>query len=83
MNNKEFEIWSEGYNATGESGGPSFIGKSWGVSFSDACDNYARRNPEFHSNYDPENLTHWACCLHPSKESAIKRLRVSKRRKTY
>lgn len=34
---KEYEIWIEGYAATGESGSAHFIGKSFGKDFRDAC----------------------------------------------
>lgn len=41
---KEFDIWIEGYAATGESSGASYIGKSKGIDFEDACRNF--RYPE-------------------------------------
>lgn len=34
---KEYEIWSEGYAATGEHGTATFHGKSKGRSFKEAC----------------------------------------------
>ncbi|HTB99873.1 MAG TPA: hypothetical protein VK705_04265 [Ferruginibacter sp.] len=34
---KEYEIWEEGYSATGEHGGAIFLGKSIGRSFKEAC----------------------------------------------
>ena len=67
----EFEIWSEGYSATGESSGPIYFGKSFGRTFREACDNFAKSNPEFARNYDPDRLTHWACRLYSSKDSAL------------
>ena len=41
---KEFEIWSEGYAATGERSGAYFHGKSTGETFNEACINF--RQPE-------------------------------------
>lgn len=37
---KEYEIWIEGYAATGEHSPASFIGKSKGDNFEDACKNF-------------------------------------------
>lgn len=41
---KEYEIWIEGYVATGESSRASFIGKAMGETFEEACRNF--REPE-------------------------------------
>lgn len=37
----EFEIWEEGYAATGEHATASFIGKASGETFDEACINFA------------------------------------------
>jgi len=37
---KEFEIWVEGYAATGERGYASYIGKATGETFEEACRNF-------------------------------------------
>lgn len=37
---KEYEIWIEGYAATGERSNASFIGKAIGDSFHEACENF-------------------------------------------
>lgn len=37
---KEYEIWSEGYRATGESGDATFHGKSFGNTFDEAVENF-------------------------------------------
>lgn len=37
---REFEIWSEGYAATGERSGAIYFGKSIGKTFEDACLNF-------------------------------------------
>jgi len=40
MEEKEFEIWMEGYAATGEHSPANLIGKSKGKTFEEACDNF-------------------------------------------
>lgn len=37
---KEFEIWIEGYRATGEYATASYIGKAIGETFEEACRNF-------------------------------------------
>lgn len=44
MELKEFEIWCEGYSATGEHSPAHYYGKSWGKDFDEACINF--RYPE-------------------------------------
>lgn len=58
-----YEIWSEGFNATGESGRATFHGASIGVDFKDACDRFAENNKDFKYYYSPERLTYWGCRL--------------------
>ena len=60
---KEFEIWSEGYAATGESAKAYFYGTQEAETFKDACDTYADNNPTFKSCYNAEKLTMWGCQL--------------------
>lgn len=47
---REFEIWSEGYSATGESRGPNFHGRVVAKSFDEACikllGNLLDKNPD-------------------------------------
>lgn len=68
---KQFEIWSEGYSATGGSSGPIYFGKSHGQTFREACDNFAKSNPAFARYYDSDRLTHWACRLYDSMDNAL------------
>jgi hypothetical protein len=44
LEEREFEIWDVGYQATGEYKPPSLLGKAKGLSFNDACE--ALRNAE-------------------------------------
>lgn len=41
---KEFEIWVEGYSATGEHGNAQMIGKGFGDSFDEAVKDYMNKN---------------------------------------
>lgn len=41
---KEFEIWEEGYAATGQHSGAYFIGKAMGETFDEACINFKYPN---------------------------------------
>lgn len=44
---KEFEIWIEGYRATGEEAQASFIGKAAGETFEEACKNFEYPEDQF------------------------------------
>ena len=43
---KAFEIWIEGFAATGQSQGAHMIGSSQGNSFDEAVENYIIKNPD-------------------------------------
>ena len=58
-----WQIWSEGYTATGESGRAMLHGAAKGRTFKDACVEFARTNLEFHRYFDPNRLTYWGCRL--------------------
>lgn len=68
---KEFEIWSEGYAATGESNGAYFHGKAAGETFEEACKNF--RYPDgrplsLDKNRDYPSI--WACQLFDNEVDA-------------
>lgn len=69
---KLFEIWSEGYRATGEAGPAYKCGTAYGMSFAEACAAFAKTNAEFAHNFDPVSLTHWGCKLFPTEAEARK-----------
>ena len=85
---KEYEVWMEGYRATGEYGTASLWGKSIARSFEEAChkiacENYLKRTKEDETNpyknfgigrwdYDPHKLTYWACKLYETELEARK-----------
>jgi len=65
-----FEIWSEGYRATGDSGGAICHGVSEGKDFKEACDNFAKVNEGFARYYASETMSYWACRLFSSEAEA-------------
>ncbi len=67
-----YEIWSEGFSATGESGNATFWGDSLGYTFRDACQRYADCYPDFRKLFDAEQLTWWGCRLFDNEEDARK-----------
>lgn len=67
---KEYEIWSEGYTATGQSSGAMLLGYCHGTDLKDACINYAKQNAEFASYFSAERMTHWGCRLFDNREDA-------------
>lgn len=54
MEEKEFEIWIEGYAATGEHGTANYIGNATGQSFKEACENFTY--PEDIMGYDSSTI---------------------------
>jgi hypothetical protein len=74
---KEWEIWSEGYLATGMEGIPEtaqLMGKFVANSFKEACDKWAATltDPYSKSCYDGERLMFWACGLFDNEADARK-----------
>ena len=69
---KTFEIWMEGYCATGEHGAHSFLGTSKGNTFREAVINFINKHPEHKDLFDEKYLTIWACRLFPTEEEAAK-----------
>lgn len=72
---KTFEIWEEGYLCTGMEGVPAphrKVGEADGADFAEACENYAKFNPEWAKLYDPEKQTHWGCRLFDNATDAAR-----------
>jgi hypothetical protein len=83
---KEYEIWAEGYMATGESSGATLLGTSLGTSFDDAVLNYIKAHPDSlierntETRYISEeaykrrksNWNIWACDLFDNESDARK-----------
>lgn len=83
---KEYEIWMEGFAATGQSQGASYIGRASGKDFNDACKNF--RYSKNITNWDNEVIVEegeplklddnrdypsiWACRLYDNEADARK-----------
>ena len=81
----EYDIWMEGYAATGESATATYLGKQKGRNFQDACMRYwfkekikgyaeADKKNEYYDtkrwDYDPYNNSYWACRLFQTEAEA-------------
>jgi DNA polymerase I-like protein with 3'-5' exonuclease and polymerase domains len=73
---KRYTIWQEGYLATGMEGMPAratIVAENViGATFKDACINYAKQNPEWARDFNPEWMTHWGCGLFAKEADARK-----------
>lgn len=67
---KTWEIWSEGYRATGESSKAFKLGEGIGETFHEACIDLANRSKYFNTFFNEEQLTHWACRLYATEWQA-------------
>mgnify|MGYP006310191693 CR=1 FL=1 len=70
---KEYKIWMEGYQATGESAEASFVGVSEGKNFKDACKKfYSTRSKTEQAFYNEKQNSYWGCTLFPTQAQAIR-----------
>jgi chloramphenicol O-acetyltransferase len=83
---KRYEVWVEGYAATGESGKAHLAGTAEARNFADACHkvfcrlhlesmladekNPSRQYDAGRWDYDPTNLTYWGCALFDNERDA-------------
>jgi len=83
-----YEVWMEGYRATGENGTATLIGKAMARNFGQAChivmaseylknakkeiDERTKRLDSVRWDYDPSSFTYWGCRLFWSEELARK-----------
>lgn len=73
---REFEVWMEGYSATGQSSPHRFIGKVKAKTFKEACyialKNYFHCDEEeFKRLYDPKNNSFWGCKCFDNEKDAM------------
>lgn len=61
-----FEVWSEGFRATGEHGTATRHGKVRALSFKDACEKLLGDDGDF----DADKNTHWGCRLFDNERDA-------------
>lgn len=70
----EYEIWCEGYAATGHRGQAFCFGKAHGENFREACRAFFRVEiaaGKFHT-YDPAENRYWGCQLYDNETDARK-----------
>jgi hypothetical protein len=70
---KNFEIWSEGFRATGEWGTATYHGSCEGDSFKQVCILFATHNLNFAKYFDPDRMTFWGCKLFDNEYDARNR----------
>lgn len=71
MNLMHYDVWMEGYAATGEYGTAQKLGSAKAASFKEACKIVATRQG-MGELYSEATNTLWACKLHPTEEAARK-----------
>ena len=68
---KTFEVWAEGYRATGDTGHHRLMGRAEAETFLEACDIvFSEGDSYFQGCYDNERLTHWGCRLFDNASEA-------------
>lgn len=67
-----YEIWSEGYIATGEHGTATFHGRFEGETFKDAVVNWTKKYSDAQQYVSLENMTYWGCRLFDNESDARK-----------
>jgi hypothetical protein len=68
---KTFEVWAEGYSATGDRGYHRLMGTAEAETFKEACDAvFAEADKEVREFYDPKRLSYWACRLFDNASEA-------------
>lgn len=67
-----FEIWCEGWAATGGCSQAHLFGTSEGTDFRDACERYFanKASDEDKKHFSAKGLTYWGCRLFPTGEEA-------------
>lgn len=72
----EFNIWAEGYRATGEHGRAVYMGRGEGATFPEACDEYFNRQDNKHDRnlYSKRfnDRFYWSCKLFNNEADARK-----------
>lgn len=58
---REFDVWSEGYRATGEAAPAQYLGRFKGATFRDAVETALTDLSWDRKYYDAERLTFWGC----------------------
>lgn len=64
-----YQVWAEGYAATGESGKATFFGEVDAPSFAAACAKVFDK-PHHSAYFNAEALTYWGCHLFDNEKAA-------------
>ena len=70
-----YEVWMEGYCATGQSATHEFIGKEEANNFKKACKIAMRKwasKEDYETYYDEDNMTFWGCRLFDNESDAAR-----------
>lgn len=70
---KRYEIWREGYRATGEHGTAQCFGWYETETWLEAVEKLAKLNPEFNNLWNREKMTYWGCSLFENEKDARER----------
>jgi hypothetical protein len=68
----KYQIWIEGYAATGEHGTAQYHGEYEGETFGEACRNMMRDKKWPQDHYDSNHNTYWACRFFDNETDARK-----------
>lgn len=71
--NMLYEIWVEGFAATGQYGLAHKLGEERGETFEDACAKFMTYRPKLAEVYNPKTNTHWGCKLFDNKLDAMRK----------
>lgn len=70
---KTYEIWTEGYSASGDSSPASYLGQGTGNTFEEAVRDLAEKEPR-HASYisynDNGSITYWGCKMFDNQAEA-------------
>jgi hypothetical protein len=71
---KKFQIWVEGYRATGEHGNARFLSEMMATSFQEACDNFFKDKKDENKwgKYNSKKMSVWGLQLFDNEEDARK-----------
>ena len=72
VNGRDYDIWCEGFRATGQSSGAMWLGHCWGKNLKDACINFSRQDSEFAKYFNEEYMTYWGCKIFDNGSDARK-----------
>lgn len=66
-----YQVWSEGYAATGNSSGAELLGEAEADDFASACSTFFEGSDR-EKYFDQQRLTYWGCRLFDNEQDARK-----------